>query len=342
MSKSADVRIGISGWRYAGWRGDFYPEGLPQRAELEYASRKLNSIEINGTFYSLQNPALFRRWRDAAPEGFVFAVKGSRYITHMLRLRDAGKALNRFWASGVRLLGPKLGPILWQLPPTLKYDRALLESFLDALPEDLRHAVEPRHASFETPEFLELLRARNVSVVVADTAGKWPLIKEATADFVYARLHGDEELYTSGYTPQALRRWAAFFRRRLSEGRDVYVYFDNDKKVRAPYDAMALAALLTGRSPSVKMRESSSAAMLVAGSRGERHHGRSAHRTTDEGDGRRGAAPAGRPLRRRGRGRAQDAGRRFRRALRPGQRPGGPGRGGRREGRHDRPAAGRP
>jgi uncharacterized protein YecE (DUF72 family) len=254
-----EIRIGISGWRYAGWRGVFYPKDLAQRRELEYASRALPSIEINGSFYSLQRPQSYARWYRETPDDFVFSVKGSRFITHILRLRDIEK--------------PLANP-------------ALLEAFFKLLPRDaeqalalarrrdqrmkgraklsvdrnrkLRHAIEIRHESFVDKSFVELLRRYDVALVVADTAGKWPLREDVTADFVYIRLHGDVEIYSSGYTEEALDRWADRIRawstgseprdaRRISpevapsrRARDVYCYFDNDVKVKAPFDAQKL------------------------------------------------------------------------------------------------------
>lgn len=287
-TKSPDIRIGISGWTYPPWRGTFFPDDLVQREELHYASRHVSSIEINGTFYSLQTPTSYAKWAGEVPVDFLFAVKGPRYVTHIRRLKEAAVPLANFFASGVLRLGPKLGPILWQLPPSLRYKRETLAEFLALLPEDttaaarmarqhddkvknvwletgprrpLRHALEVRHASFATAEALDLLRQHNVAIVVADTAGKWPVIEDVTADFVYVRLHGDAELYVSGYTPAALKQWAAKIRAWAAGGnapaarlverdappkrkRSVYVYFDNDVKTRAPYDAMNLAHLL--------------------------------------------------------------------------------------------------
>ena len=272
----SELRIGISGWRYPGWRGSFYPPGLPQRTELEYASARLNSLELNGTFYSLQRPENFRSWVAQTPPGFVFAVKGGRFITHMKRLSGLDAVLPNFFASGLLALGPKLGPILWQLPPTLAFDADLLARFCAALPRStgeaaelarrhderldgraltetdadrpLRHALEVRHASFaaaaESGELEQLLRPGEVALVVADSAGRFPVLDLHTAGFVYARLHGDAELYTSGYTPQALDRWAERVRAWSDPGRDVFVYFDNDAKAHAPRDAMALAQRL--------------------------------------------------------------------------------------------------
>lgn len=261
------TRIGISGWTYPPWRHVFYPDGLPQRRELEFASRQVGSIEINGTFYALQRPESFRAWAEQTPDQFIFSVKGGRFITHLKKLRDVDTALANFFACGVLALGPKLGPVLWQLPPNLGYDAERIEAFLSLLPrtttaaaelaaqhdervEDrawvttdadrpVRHALEVRHASYETPSFFAHLREHGVAAVTADTAGKWPLIEEQTADFSYLRLHGAEELYASGYSDDALDAWAGKVRE-WGQDRDVFVYFDNDVKVRAPFDAMGL------------------------------------------------------------------------------------------------------
>jgi uncharacterized protein YecE (DUF72 family) len=247
----------------------------------------VNSIEINGSFYSLQRPSSYKTWYESTPKDFVFSVKGGRFITHIKRLKDVEKPLANFFASGLLCMREKLGPILWQLPPSFRYDRERLASFFELLPRNsdeasrlarrhdekvkgravtkadrtwpLRHALEVRHATFETEEFIELLREHDIAMVVADTAGKWPFMEDITGDFVYVRLHGDEELYVSGYTDDALAEWARKIRtwkkggnpsktirvgspmRASRKGRDVYVYFDNDVKVRAPYDAMSLA-----------------------------------------------------------------------------------------------------
>jgi uncharacterized protein YecE (DUF72 family) len=291
LAHVAATRVGTSGWRYPPWRGTFYPRGLAQRRELEHLSRQLNSIEINGSFYSLQRPESYRAWVTETPDDFLFAVKGGRFITHLKQLRDVETPLANFFASGVLALGPKLGPLLWQLPPRLRFDQGRIEAFLTLLPRTtgaaaelaaqhderldgrahteidadrpLRHALEVRHPSFCTPAFVELLREQDVALVVADTAGTWPFLEDVTSDFVYVRLHGDSELYTSGYTPDALDAWAAKVRAWQAGdaptgehtvapaapghpgGRDVFVYFDNDVKVHAPYDAIALADRLS-------------------------------------------------------------------------------------------------
>jgi uncharacterized protein YecE (DUF72 family) len=270
----AEIRVGISGWNYAGWRGDFYPKGLVQRRELAYAAEKLTSIEINGSFYSLQRPSSYAAWREQTPDDFVFSVKGGRFITHMKKLNDVGTALANFFASGVLALGPKLGPVLWQLPPNLGYHPERLAGFFDQLPrttgaaaelakrhdakvpddraltvaeEDrpMRHALEVRHASFVTPDAVELLRAHDIGFVVADTAGRWPLVEQITSDHMYVRLHGDQELYVSGYTDRALDAWAEKVLGWADSGQDVFVYFDNDVKGYAPHDAMALLARIS-------------------------------------------------------------------------------------------------
>jgi uncharacterized protein YecE (DUF72 family) len=230
------VRIGISGWTYKPWRGVFYPKGLAQKKELSYAASLFPSIEINGTFYSLQRPSSFTAWFEQTPDDFVFAIKGSRFITHMRRLRAIEQPLANFFASGLLGLGSKLGPILWQFPPSFQFKPDLIEDFFSLLPRDtiaaatlaekhderpkghastepgkrrpLRHAMEIRHNSFVVPEFISLLRQYNVALVCADTV-EWPRLMDVTSDFIYCRLHGSEVLYTSGYSNQALDQWAA-------------------------------------------------------------------------------------------------------------------------------------
>jgi uncharacterized protein YecE (DUF72 family) len=269
------IRVGISGWSYARWRGDYYPRGLKQREELAYAAGRLGSIEINGSFYSLQRPTSYARWAAEAPDGFVFAVKGGRYVTHMKRLRDVEAPLANFFASGVLALGAKLGPILWQLPERLEYDAGLLAAFFELLPRTtqevaelarrhddkladdrtvtstdldlpVRHALEFRSPTYCTDEAFALLREHDVACVVADTAGRFPMAEAVTSDLVYVRLHGDTELYASGYDDAALRRWAERCRS-WAEGGDVdevVVYFDNDARGHAPHDAERLQELL--------------------------------------------------------------------------------------------------
>ena len=277
------IRVGISGWTYPPWRGVFYPEGLRQKDELPFASRQVTSIEINGTFYRQQAPKSFDAWAAAVPESFVFSIKAPRFITHIKRLRDVTGPLANFLASGPLNLGARLGPILWQFPPGLALDLDLFRHFLESLPKDtasaaalggrhdswlktapateidanrpLRHAVEIRHQSFRDRAFVDLLRANNVALVCADSL-EWPRLMDVTADFLYLRLHGPEELYASGYDDAALDEWARRVRAWVAgdepadaervgpkarpKPRDVFVYFDNDTKTRAPFDACAL------------------------------------------------------------------------------------------------------
>jgi uncharacterized protein YecE (DUF72 family) len=268
-----EVRVGVSGWRYPRWRGDFYPTGLRQRDELAYVAERLSSVEINGSFYSLQRPSSYAAWRAAAPAGFVFAVKGGRFITHLKRLQGVDTALANFFASGPLALGPMLGPVLWQLPERLEFDAEVLDAFLALLPrtahdaarlakrhdakvpegrsltraetnQPLRHALEPRHASFDSPAAREVLRAHGVAMVVADTAGRWPEMGDSTAGFHYVRLHGEQRLYGGGYSDDSLERWSTRLAGWLGEGDDVFAYFDNDSDGRAPHDAVRLRALL--------------------------------------------------------------------------------------------------
>ena len=285
MAISENIHIGISGWRYKNWRGVFYPPKWPQRRELEFAASQFNTIELNGSFYSLQRPQSYERWAAETPDNFTFAIKGSRYVTHMLRLRNAEGALANFFAQGLLKLGPKLGPVLWQFPPNFQYEPDRFENFLAMLPRShhdaaelarkhderlrqrswfdvkknavMRHAVEIRHESFVSEGFIRLLRRYGVGLVVADTV-EWPLLMDVTTTFVYCRLHGNEELYVSGYEAESLDVWAERVvawacggevrdgrkacRRDAPcrKSRDVYVYFDNDAKVRAPADALQL------------------------------------------------------------------------------------------------------
>jgi uncharacterized protein YecE (DUF72 family) len=281
------IFYGVSGWRYAPWRGVFYPRGLAQKRELWYASRAFSSLEINGTFYSLQSAASFAAWEAEAPPGFVFSVKGPRFVTHMLKLRGCGPALANFFGSGVLALGEKLGPFLWQLPPQFGFREERLREFFAVLPRTthearalarkaqrlepsfprampdrpLRHAIEIRHDTFLNPDFVALLKEEGIALVLADSGGLYPYLEDVTADFLYLRLHGPKELYSSGYDEESLRWWADRISAWAGGGeprdamkissspparraRDVFVYFDNDAKVNAPFDAARLAELL--------------------------------------------------------------------------------------------------
>ncbi len=283
------IRVGISGWTYPPWRGQFYPKGLRQKDELSYAASKFRSIEVNGTFYGLQRPESFAAWAAQVPDDFIFSVKAPRFITHIRRLRDVATPVANFLASGVLRLGARLGPILWQVPPSLAFDAELIEAFLALLPHDtqsaaemaathdarldgrdwvktdaprpLRHAMEVRHDSFRAPAFVALLRRYGVALVCADTP-EWPRLGDVCADFIYARLHGSDQLYASGYDEAAIAAWARRGAIWTAGGtpddlecvagaanvspRDVFFFFDNDQKVLAPRDAASLEALLTG------------------------------------------------------------------------------------------------
>ena len=293
-----DLHVGISGWTYSPWRGVFYPRKLAHRLELQFASRQFNSIEINGSFYSLQRPSSYQRWYTETPPGFVFSVKGARFITHMKKLREVKVPLANFFASGVLALREKLGPILWQFPPNFGWNKERFTEFFEMLPHDtgeaaklakkhddkvkgrawtktdtvrpVRHAVEIRHPTFMVPDFFKLLRRHNVAFVFADTAGKWPYAEDLTADFAYCRLHGAEQLYVSGYNEEELDWWAnriehwrkgkqprdaklVAHRKTGAIGRrDVYVYFDNDAKVHAPFNARTLAKKLQSQGPTLR------------------------------------------------------------------------------------------
>lgn len=286
----SDIRIGISGWRYKPWRGSFYPEQLTQKLELRYASRVLRTLEINGSFYSLQTPDRYRRWREDTPDDFVFCVKGPRFITHNKKLKNVEEPLANFFASGVMELEHKLGAILWQFPASFNMDAQRLDDFLALLPDDnraaaelashcreqqqadrpapprqtrrLRHALEVRNEHSLDAALVRRLRERGVALVVSDGAKQWPCVEDVTADFIYIRLHGDEERYKSGYSDAALEQWNKRIRswRRGNQPRDarlldkrrpppsrspdVYCFFDNDVKAYAPFDAHALARKL--------------------------------------------------------------------------------------------------
>ena len=297
----SSIRTGISGWRYAGWRGVFYPPQLTQARELAFASRALQTIEINGSHYALQTPASYRAWHAATPDDFVFSVKAPRYITHILRLRgdQCGTAIANFLASGLFNLREKLGPVLWQFPPSLRFDPDLFEAFLASLPHDtksaarlarhhdahvrhpclaidrnrpLRHAIEIRHPSFCDETFIQMLRRHRAALVFSDSTARWPYLEDVTADFIYMRLHGSETLYSGAYADAALDRWSKRAKtwaagreprnaQRIDKqsamakaGRDVFCYFDNDQKVRAPFDAARLASRIRGKPVENDMR----------------------------------------------------------------------------------------
>ncbi|PXV59621.1 Uncharacterized conserved protein YecE, DUF72 family [Dyella jiangningensis] len=284
--------IGISGWHYDTWRGVFYPEDLPVDGELGYAARQFRSIELNASFYRLQRPEDYRAWYRSTPAGFVFAVKAPRFLTHVKRLKDLAQPFSVFLCSGPLELREKLGPFLWQLPPNFHFERDRIETFFAGLPrrgEDacalarqhartpcpknfarkrLRHALEVRHPSFLDEDFIRLARVYGVAVVVSDGAGRWPMLQDVTAGFMYVRLHGEQSLYSSRYDDASLARWARRIRSWLRGGtsakrdlvvrdgmpvrrsRDVYVYFDNDAHVDAPFDALRLADRLRRSLPS--------------------------------------------------------------------------------------------
>src|SRR5580704_11414633 len=261
------IRIGVGGWTYEPWRGTFYPEGLPQKRELEHASRQLTSIEINGTYYGSQKPASYTKWHDETPDEFVFSLKAPRYAMNRTVLAEAGGTITRFFNSGVTELKEKLGPINWQFLPTKKFDAADFEAFLQLLPREiagrrLRHAVEVRHESFRTTEFIALARKYGVAVVIAGDSG-YPQIADLTAPFVYARIMGTKAGETAGYSDAQLKRWAARARAWASgsspddlqyvepragddEPRDVFLYVISGHKVLNPAAAVKLIHLCTG------------------------------------------------------------------------------------------------
>jgi len=262
----ARIRVGIGGWVFPPWRGVFYPPGLAQARELEHASRRVTAIEINGTFYGAQKPESFRRWHDATPEDFVFSVKGPRFATHRRDIAAAGASVDRFLGGGVLELRDKLGPILWQFPPTTRFDESDFAAFLALLPQTidgraLRHVVEVRHESFADARFIALLRRHRVAAALVDS-DKHPMLADVTADFVYARLRRTVASEPTGYPPAALDAWAERFRlwsaggepgdlpRRHPEpgsaaARDCFVYFISGAKERAPAAAEALLQRLS-------------------------------------------------------------------------------------------------
>lgn len=271
------IKIGISGWNYRGWRGNFYPKTLSHKSELEFASKKFPSIEINGTFYSLKNRPIYQRWYQQTPKNFIFSLKANRYITHIKRLNDIYPSMQNFFSSGVEELKEKLGPILWQFPPNLRYVPEKWEEFLSLLPQDfksarklykwksdysspIRHAIEVRNISFYDPHFIKQLRKFNVSLVFSDNDGRWPYMEDITGDFIYLRLHGHSKIYSSNYEREDLLFWKrriltwskglstpakySITKNANSKSRDIFVYFDNDAKVNAPFNALSLMEML--------------------------------------------------------------------------------------------------
>lgn len=272
------VLVGTSGWIYPHWNGRFYPAGLPSKRQLAFMASQLATVEVNGTFYRLSRPSCFDKWRAETPDDFVFALKGSRYLTHMLKLNEPRAPLANFFAQGLLLLGKKIGPILWQLPPLFAFHADKARAFFELLPRSLadaerlarkhdhrldgraalrapdgherplRHALEIRHASWLSEEALQLLCAHDIALVTADSAAHHPLSLERTLDdFAYLRLHGARKLYASRYTESELDEWAALVERWRARGSDVYVYFDNDNKAYAPGDARRLLERLDPR-----------------------------------------------------------------------------------------------
>lgn len=269
----AKIRVGISGWTFPAWRGPFYPKGLVHRRELEFASHALTSIEINGTFYSLQRPATFQKWHDETPPGFVFAVKAPQYITHIRRLKEIDEPLANFFASGLLRLGDKLGPILWQFPPNVMWKDDRFEKFLRQLPRTrkeaarlakqhgekvngrsftesngdgpVRHAFEMRHPSFFTPAFFDLLRAHGAAIVFSHASERSVFVDKPTGDFVYARLHGEGKEFKKGYPPDQVREWAKRAEGWKKDGLDTFVYFSTDQKKYSPAGAVALIDALS-------------------------------------------------------------------------------------------------
>lgn len=273
----AALTVGTSGWNYPPWRGHFFPKGLAHKRELAYLASRLPAVEVNGTFYSLTRPSVCDAWRSAVPSDFRFAIKGSRYLTHMLKLRNFRAALANFFASGILRLGAQLGPILWQLPAMVAFDPEHADAFLAALPRDvraaerlarrhdarvtgracltapdgrdrpLRYALEIRHASWLSDTALDVLARHGIALVAADTAGRYPFAIHDTGDFTYVRLHGSKRLYRSRYDDDEIAVWAERVRGWLGRRRDVYVFFDNTDKRHAPEDALRLMAAVGER-----------------------------------------------------------------------------------------------
>ncbi len=242
------IRVGIGGWTFEPWRGSFYPDGLAHSGELEFASRVFTTIEINGTFYRTQKPDTFRKWASETPDGFVFSVKAPRYAVNKRVLAEAGPSIERFFASGLDELGDKLGPILWQFAPTKRFDADDFSAFLSLLPPELkgcrlRHALELRHESFASPQFVELAQKAGAAIVLADSAD-YPCIDAETADFKYARLMKSHKEEPTGYTAKDMAAWAKRARTWRAQGRDAFIYFIDGAKERAPAAAHAFLSMI--------------------------------------------------------------------------------------------------
>lgn len=256
------ARIGTSGWKYAEWRGKFYPKGLVQRLELSYAAQKMRTLELNGPFYGLMRPSTYQGWASEVSDDFQFAVKGWKAVTHLKRLNNVTEPLSEFFGSGVLELGAKLGPILWQLPPSLKFEAEILTGFLASLPRTIsdaagfagandpgislpiRYALEPRNESFNDPRVEELLRHYDVALVTSDNPGRFPVFHRVTASFAYLRLHGVPKMYYSDYSDVDLGSWAERIRELIGSGTDVYCYFDNTALAHAPENAVSLERMI--------------------------------------------------------------------------------------------------
>jgi uncharacterized protein YecE (DUF72 family) len=250
IRKAGKIFVGVGGWNFAPWRGSFYPKGLIQARELQYASRELTSIEINSTFYGLQKPATFQKWHDETPDGFVFSVKAPRFVTNRKHLAEGASSIERFLGSGILRLGTKLGPINWQLAPAKHFDAEEIARFLALLPRKLegralRHVLEVRHASFDCKELIGLARDRQVAIVEAGDSA-YPRIEARTAPFSYLRLMGTKRSAPKGYTPAALARWRERAQTLALDG-DVFLYFISGAKERNPQAALALLAALEPR-----------------------------------------------------------------------------------------------
>ena len=236
----SSIFIGTSGWNYDHWKGNFYPATCSKKSWLEYYTGQFNSVEVNATFYRHMKPATFDKWRNASPDGFVWAVKAHRFITHIKRLQQVTQSLDMFFES-VKALKEKLGVILFQLPPTLIFDHAVFEAFCALLPKEYRYTIEARHHSWTGKDALAILEKYGIAWCISDTAGRYPYLETVTADFIYIRLHGNKALYASNYTEEELTLWAEKIRQ---WNRDTYIYFDNDSMGYAPKNAMRLKELV--------------------------------------------------------------------------------------------------